>query len=72
MPSPNTFVLLVGLAAPKNRHRPSPAVVMDERVSVNALDGAGERHRLASSPPHARASARHNAGRIRLPPAKSE
>ena len=47
-------------------------IVVDERIGVDALDGARERQGGASLPPQASAAARHNAGRIRLPPAKSE
>ena len=47
-------------------------IIVDQRVGMDAFHGASQRHGVRSRPPQASAAARQSAGRIRLPPAKSE
>jgi len=47
-------------------------IVVDERVGVNALDGAGQWQGVFRRSAASFCAAKESAGRIRLPPAKSE
>ena len=47
-------------------------VVVDQRVGVDQLDRARQRHHLLCLSPTARAVASASTGRMRLPPASSE